>query len=94
MVKRRLVSIFRSSRREGMYLYVDKRTGLNDVPQSLLSGFGAPVHAFDLLLDQKRRLARAEASRVLEAIEEQGFYLQMPPSDGEDAQSFFLERYE
>jgi uncharacterized protein YcgL (UPF0745 family) len=77
-----------------MYLYVDKRTGLSSVPESLLAGFGEPAHAFDLLLDQGRKLARADAPKVLQAIEEKGFYLQMPPSEGEDAHPPFLERYE
>ena len=40
-----------------------------------------------LLLSPDRKLARAEAAVVLDAIEQQGFYLQMPPSEFEQSAS-------
>ena len=84
---RRLCEIFRSPRKEGMYLYVDKQQGLAELPETLLASFGAPESVMTLLLSPDRKLARADALAVLEAIEQQGFYLQMPPSEfgtGED----------
>lgn len=81
---RRLVSVFRSPRRDGMYLYVDRREGLARVPDALRELFGTPQHAMDLLLTPERALARVSAADVLAKIAEQGFYLQMPPViDGE-----------
>lgn len=62
-----------------MYLFVDKQEGLARVPESLLQRFGKPESALLLMLSPERTLARADASRVLEAIAGQGFYLQMPP---------------
>ena len=62
-----------------MYLYVDRSEGLKRVPDSLLDRFGHPLSALVLELHPQRRLARASASDVLDAIETQGFYLQMPP---------------
>ena len=76
---RRLVSIFKSLKKDEMYLYVDKKQGLIVVPEQLLGLFGEPVHAFDLLLTPERKLARADAAEVLRRMEEQGYYLQMPP---------------
>lgn len=78
-MKRTICSIYRSSRKEGMYLYVDKKEGLARVPEALLTQFGAPQHAMTLLIDEQRKLARADAAKVLEGIETQGFYLQLPP---------------
>ena len=84
---KRLCEVFRSPKREGMYLYVDKQQGMTDVPDALLQTFGAPESVMTLLLSAERKLARAEAPAVLEAIEQHGFYLQMPPSEVGDTGS-------
>ncbi len=76
---KRLVSVFKSSRKDEMYLYVDKKQGVQDLPEALMAHFGKPVHVFDLLLTPEKKLARANAEEVLAKVEEQGFYLQMPP---------------
>jgi uncharacterized protein YcgL (UPF0745 family) len=78
-----LCQVYRSSRQEEMYLYVCKANGLSDVPASLLERFGEPVEVMTLLLGPERKLARAEASDVLQSIAERGFYLQMPPTAAE-----------
>jgi uncharacterized protein len=75
-----LCQIFRSSRKQEMYLYVDKVRGLQDVPEALLDQFGEPVSVLILLLTPQYKLARADAATVLASIETQGFYLQMPPT--------------
>ncbi|MEP5765606.1 MAG: YcgL domain-containing protein [Halieaceae bacterium] len=75
--------VFRSPRKEQMYLYVDKQEGLSRVPQSLLQQFGEPESVMLLHLDGKRQLARADADKVAEQIREQGYYLQMPPTPDE-----------
>lgn len=80
--ERRHVRVYRSSRRQEMYLYVDAAADLQDVPEELLSRFGRPVEALSLLLSADRTLARADAGQVLERIAEQGYYLQMPPAEG------------
>ena len=77
---RRLVQVYRSPRKTEMYLYVDKKRALEDVPESLLASFGEPQPVLSLLLEPGRKLARADAAQVLAQISDQGFYLQMPPS--------------
>jgi len=79
-----ICSIYRSSRKEGMYLYVDKRDGLEPVPEALMKTFGRADHAMDLMLTPDKRLARADAADVLAALKEQGFYLQVPPGPEDD----------
>ncbi len=76
----RCVKIFRSSKREGMYLYVDNEELLSRVPPELMQRFGRPVEVMELQLSARKKLARVEAAFVLEQIEVSGFYLQMPPS--------------
>lgn len=81
----RICSIYRSSKVEGMYLYVDKTEGLARVPEALMQRFGKPEPAMTLLLNAERKLARANAAEVLQAIADAGFFLQMPPRSDLDA---------
>lgn len=79
----RLVKIYKSRRRLDMYLYVDHTEDLARVPDDLLERFGAPQLAMTLKLTPERKLARADAGQVLAALKNQGFFLQLPPSDAE-----------
>jgi uncharacterized protein YcgL (UPF0745 family) len=81
----RICEIFRSSKVEGMYLYVAKAEGLARVPEALLQRFGKAESAMTLLLQPERKLAQANAAEVLQAIADQGFFLQMPPRPELDA---------
>ena len=78
---KRICSIYKSLRKNEMYLYVDRAEALTRVPEGLLAAFGPPQHAFDLVLTPERKLAREDIQKVLENIETQGFHLQMPPPD-------------
>jgi uncharacterized protein len=82
----KICSIYRSPKEEGMYLYVDKKDELKSVPEELLKRFGKPELAMTLLVTPDKKLARVDARRVLEMIEENGFYLQMPPTTVYDMQ--------
>ena len=78
-----LISIYRSPRRDEMYLYVNKQDKLKKVPEALIQSFGTAGHVLDMLLTPERKLARVETEKVMEAIREKGFYLQMPPAQEE-----------
>lgn len=80
---KRICSIYRSSKHEGMYLYVDKAEDMDRVPEKLLKRFGKAEFSMALLLHSGRALARVDVARVLLAIEEQGFFLQIPPRPDE-----------
>jgi len=79
---KRFCSVFKSSRKAEMYVYVDRKQGTDALPEGFSNIFGTPLHVMDMVLTPEKKLARAEAGRVLESIEEQGYYLQMPPADG------------
>ena len=76
----RITQVFRSPKRAETYLYVDKAEGLSRVPATLLERFGQPAPVLVLALTAERKLSRVSAAQVLEAIEAQGFFLQMPPA--------------
>ena len=77
--KRIICSIYRSKKKDEMYLYVDKKKALTQVPEALLAMFGIPEHRMDMLLTAGRKLAKANAEDILSDIDEKGYYLQMPP---------------
>ena len=74
-----ICSIYRSPKKDEMYLYVAKAKGLVDVPEALLKMFGQPQHRMDMLLTEEKQLARANAADILADIDDKGYYLQMPP---------------
>lgn len=76
-----LCDVYKSKRKQETYLYVSRQDGLTRVPEPLLETFGQPQLALTMMLHQDKKLARAEADKVLQAISEQGFYLQMPPPE-------------
>ncbi|WP_122584069.1 YcgL domain-containing protein [Pseudomonas viridiflava] len=80
---KRICSIYRSSKKNEMYLYVLKSDVLKRVPPELLAAFGTPYHAFDLVLSPERALAREDIHKVLENLDAQGYHLQMPPAEDE-----------
>lgn len=81
MVPGLICEIFRSGKRQEMYLYVDKAKGMAAVPEALLQQLGKLEPVMTLRLHAGRPLARADVLKVMEAIETQGFYLQLPPVD-------------
>ncbi|WP_041639709.1 YcgL domain-containing protein [[Mannheimia] succiniciproducens] len=87
-----LCAIYKSKKKEGMYLYVAKRDYFDEVPETLKMAFGTPnfVMLFNLLGEKK--LVRAENQEVLKHIQEQGFYLQMPPKQESLFEQFKAEQ--
>ncbi|MBR0574488.1 MULTISPECIES: YcgL domain-containing protein [Pasteurellaceae] len=74
-----ICAIYRSSKKEGMYLYIEKREQFDAVPKALLRTFGKPQFSMLFNLKGDKQLKIAPNQKVLEAIKEQGFYLQAPP---------------
>ena len=74
-----ICQIYKSAKKDEMYLYVEKKDGLKRVPEALLQQFGKPIEAMVLLLKPERELAQADISKVMDGIKMKGFYLQMPP---------------
>ena len=87
---KKICSVFKSSRKDEMYLYVDKADQLKQVPEALLKMFGTPLHVFDMLLTPEKELSRVDASKVLDDIAEKGYFLQMPPAK----EDYMLDLYQ
>jgi hypothetical protein len=74
-----LLSVYKSTKRDEMYVYVPKADGLKKLPEALLHIFGPPQHVMDIPLKPNRDLARVDGEKLRAEIAEKGFYLQMPP---------------
>jgi|MEHZ01.4.fsa_nt_MEHZ011179254.1_13 hypothetical protein len=75
-----LCQIYRSTKKSGTYLYTRFEDKLEKVPEELMKTFGRAEAAMTLRLTEDRKLARADAGAVIRAIEENGYYLQLPPA--------------
>jgi uncharacterized protein len=71
--------IYRSLRKDEMYLYVPIEGDFSKVPEVLLKQFGVPEKVMELNLDSNRTLAREDVETVIRNLVDQGFHLQMPP---------------
>ncbi|VAX10505.1 hypothetical protein MNBD_GAMMA26-108 [hydrothermal vent metagenome] len=71
--------IYRSSRKEEMFLYLRQEDGFDVVPESLLDRFGQASLVMELELHSQRTLAREDVNKVVANLLEHGFHLQMPP---------------
>lgn len=76
-----MCSVYRSPKKDGMYIYVPKLEPFENVPETLLQTFGIPGHVMDLLLTSERTLARVDVKQVMQGIQKNGYYLQMPPNE-------------
>jgi len=74
-----LCVIYKSTKRDQTYLYVEKKDDFSRVPEALMKTFGQPQLAMILPLDGRKKLINADLEKVKEALTQQGYYLQMPP---------------
>ena len=72
--------VYRSTRHQEMYLYLDEEGGFDKVPDALRERFGAPVLVIELELNPSRELARENVTMVMSNLRTRGYHLQLPPN--------------
>ena len=72
--------IYKSLKKDELYLYLDKRDDFSSVPEALLQSFGRLAFVMELELSPQRKLAREDAGKVIAGIGNKGFFVQMPPT--------------
>lgn len=80
-VKETPCAIYKTAKRDGLYLYVKEQDDFSDVPAEVMQQFPVPEHVFDLQLSADRKLAREDVNKVINNLQSQGFHLQMPPKN-------------
>ena len=74
-----LCAIYRSSKKEQTYLYIETKDDFSKVPEELMRTFGEPKFVMYFRLDGSKKLVAADVEQVVRLLSEQGFYLQVPP---------------
>jgi len=74
-----LCAIYKSPKKAQTYLFVNKRDDFSSVPEALMKTFGTPNLVTLINLATKEKLAMADLEKVKKNLDEQGFYLQLPP---------------
>lgn len=72
--------VYRCSKQQEMYLYVRVGLKTEDLPEALRRHAGTLTQVMELELSPQRKLARADTAKVLAKLEQDGYYLQLPPS--------------
>ena len=72
--------IYKSLKKEDLYLYIDKKDDFSKVPEMLFNSFGKMAFVMDIELPPERKLAREDAGKVIASLKEKGFFVQMPPT--------------
>ncbi len=70
--------IYRSSIKEGLYVYLAEEDGIDKLPVPVRKQLGVPEFAMSLELSVERKLSQEDTATVLENLASQGFHIQMP----------------
>ncbi|MGB1111261.1 MAG: YcgL domain-containing protein [Gammaproteobacteria bacterium] len=73
--------IYKSIRKEELYVYVAEGHKAEELPKEVLDGVGLLTKVMDLELSADRKLAREDVNTVMAALRDKGFFVQMPPPD-------------
>ena len=72
--------IYKSLKKDQLYLYIDKKDDFSKVPELLFKSFGPMAFVMELELTPVRKLVREDAAKVRASLKEKGFFVQMPPT--------------
>lgn len=74
-------SVYKSSLRFDHFLYVENEDDFSRVPTELLTLLGGLEHVISFDLKPERKLAQADAEVVMDCLQQEGYYLQLPPKE-------------
>ena len=68
--------IYKSSRKQGAYIYLINKDDFKILPESLSQILGRLEFVMSLSVQSDTRLAQADSRLVIQELEDKGFYLQ------------------
>jgi len=72
--------IYKSQKKDQLYLYLNKRDDFSAIPADLLKNLGQLSFVMELQLSPERKLAREDVNKVMSSIASRGFFIQLPPT--------------
>lgn len=79
-----LAYVYKSQKRADTYIFLAGRDDFSRLPEPLRTQLGALAFVLEVELTPERKLAREDASEVMENLAARGFHLQFPPSQADD----------
>jgi len=76
-------AIYKGTKKEHTYIYICEKDKFDDIPDILMNSLGELEFIMELDLFPEKKLAQANAEEVIDKLNTQGFYLQLPPADYE-----------
>ncbi|MDN5370044.1 MAG: uncharacterized protein PWP74_1352 [Shewanella sp.] len=74
-----ICAVYKSRRKADTYLFIRQKDKFDDIPSALLAVFGPPQLVMLLPLDKRQHLGLADIAKVKAELEQNGYYLQLPP---------------
>ncbi len=74
-------NVYKSDIKADTYLYLKAGVDQDDLPEALILLLGELTQFLSLALKPETQLAQASITDVLNSLDEQGYYLQMPPGE-------------
>lgn len=82
--------IYRSSIKEGLYVYIADEDGLDKLPAPVLKQLGTPEFSMELDMTSDQKLIQEDPRAVIENLKKQGFHIQMPRNIEDQLQAIAL----
>ncbi|MCL1603395.1 YcgL domain-containing protein [Succinatimonas hippei] len=79
-----LVFVYKSLKKNNMFLYLARKDAFADVPSGLLDAFGAPKFVLMFALSKKRTLVKVTHEELSKALTEKGYFLRIDIEDEEE----------
>ena len=76
-------TVLKSHRKADTYLYIPKDTQLDELPEELLQLVTPHTVVTTLYVTPERKLARMQGAELLQRIDHDGFFLQLPPTQAD-----------
>ncbi len=73
--------VYKSANKAQTYLYLKSGHRIENLPDGLQQLLGELSQILHLDLNESSKLAQVKASEVIKSLNEQGFFLQMPPGE-------------
>lgn len=72
--------IYKSLKKDQLYLYLNSKDDFSPVPEALLQSFGRLAFVMELELSAERKLARENPAKIIASLADKGFFVQLPPT--------------
>lgn len=78
-----MCSVYKSAKKPDTYLYVPYDSEFEELPEGLTSVWGEPELVMHIDLSKRDKLALVDIKELKARLDEDGYYLQMPPTQEE-----------